>query len=181
MKNTKSCTTWKRKIGINWNFGNTLFCLYLMIHAIKWWFFKCDTSCPLNRQDFVFERGWGGVGRFNFKGPVLILFFHIWKKYFTNGLHGLPLKLLPGCRRVRNGLCVRYTLEINSIFSSRVVDSKVLRMAIQFWHFFLLIRGQNGKCTNVRNFRRFLFGMSLDVPVFKVPRLSCLSCLYKWL
>ena len=33
--NTKSCITWKRIIRINWNFGNTLFCLYHMIHAIK--------------------------------------------------------------------------------------------------------------------------------------------------
>ena len=50
--------------------------------------------------------------------------------------------------------------------SSRVLDSKVLRIAIQFQYFFL-IRRQNGEC-NVRNFRRFLFGMSLDVPAFKV-------------
>ena len=31
---TYSRVTWKRIIGINWNFGNMLFCLYLLIHAI---------------------------------------------------------------------------------------------------------------------------------------------------
>ena len=50
--------------------------------------------------------------------------------------------------------------------SSRVVDSKILRMVIQF-DFFFLIRRQNGEC-NVRSFREFLFGMSPDVPAFKV-------------
>ena len=50
---------------------------------------------------------------------------------------------------------------------SRIVDSKVLRVAIQFEVFFFLIKRQNGEC-NVRNFRRFLFGMSPDVPAFKV-------------
>ena len=48
----------------------------------------------------------------------------------------------------------------------KVADSKVLRMAIQFEYFFLIKR-QNGEC-NVRNFRRFLFGMSPDIPAFKV-------------
>ena len=32
---------------------------------------------------------------------------------------------------------------------------------------FVLLKRQNGEC-NVRNFRRFLFGMSPDVPVFEV-------------
>ena len=36
-----------------------------------------------------------------------------------------------------------------------------------FFFFFFLIRIQNGEC-NVRNFRRFLFGMSPDVPAFRV-------------
>ena len=67
---------------------------------------------------------------------------------------------------------------------SRVVNSKVLRVAIQFevcggcecvcvclflfLFFFFLIERQNGEC-NVRNFRRFLFGMSHDVLAFKAP------------
>ena len=51
--------------------------------------------------------------------------------------------------------------------SPRVVDSKVLRMAFQFEYFFFLIKRQNDEC-NVRNFRRFLFGMNPDVPAFKV-------------
>ena len=45
--------------------------------------------------------------------------------------------------------------------SSRVVDG---------WPFILSIvydKRQNGEC-NVRKFRRFLFGMSPDVPAFKV-------------
>ena len=53
--------------------------------------------------------------------------------------------------------------EVHLMASSRVADSKVLRMAIQFQHFFTIKR-QNGKC-NVRNFRQLLFGMSPDVPV----------------
>ena len=51
------------------------------------------------------------------------------------------------------------------VVSSRVVDSKVLRMTIR--SVFLLRKRQNGEC-NVRNFRRFLFGKSPDVPAFKV-------------
>ena len=39
-------------------------------------------------------------------------------------------------------------------------------MAIQFDYFFL-IKKQNGEC-KVGNFRRLLFGMSPDVPAFKV-------------
>ena len=50
--------------------------------------------------------------------------------------------------------------------SSRLVGSKVLIMGIQFEYFFQIKR-QNGEC-NVRNFRRFLFGMSPVVPAFKV-------------
>ena len=55
--------------------------------------------------------------------------------------------------------------EAHLIVSSRIVDSKVLRMVIQFEYFFL-IRRQIGEC-NVRNFRGFLFDMSPDVPAFK--------------
>ena len=56
--------------------------------------------------------------------------------------------------------------------SSREVGSKVLRMPIQFevfffFFFFFMIKMQNGEC-NVKNFRRFLFGLSPDVPAFKV-------------
>ena len=51
--------------------------------------------------------------------------------------------------------------------SSRVVVSKVFRMAIRFEYFFFLIRRQNGEC-NVRNFRRFLYGTRPDVLAFKV-------------
>ena len=29
MNHTKSCITWKRKIGMNWNFGNKLFSFYI--------------------------------------------------------------------------------------------------------------------------------------------------------
>ena len=54
------------------------------------------------------------------------------------------------------------------IVSSRIVDSKVLRTAIQFEYFFSIKRLNhvNGEC-NVRNFRRFLFGMSPDIPGLK--------------
>ena len=48
------------------------------------------------------------------------------------------------------------------ILSSRVVDSTVLRMDIQFEYFFS-DKKENGEC-NVRNFRRFLFSMSPDSP-----------------
>ena len=51
------------------------------------------------------------------------------------------------------------------------MDSKVLRMAIQFEYFFFLIRRHNDEC-NVRKFRRFLFGMNPDVPAFKVRVLT---------
>ena len=51
--------------------------------------------------------------------------------------------------------------------SSRVVDFKVLWMAIQFEYFFFLIKRQNCE-SNIYNFRRFLFGMSPDEPAFKV-------------
>ena len=85
-------------------------------------------------------------------------------------------------------MCVSYTLKINQLWilrflfkmnhfeadlmvSSREVDSKVLKMAIQFEHFSdkkqTNKQKQNGEC-NVRNLRRFLFGMSADVPAFKV-------------
>ena len=56
--------------------------------------------------------------------------------------------------------------EVHLMVSSRVVDSKVFRMAIQFEYFFLIKR-QSGKCS-VRHFRRFLFDMSPDVQAFKV-------------
>ena len=36
--------------------------------------------------------------------------------------------------------------EAHALVSSRVMNSKVLRMAIQFWVFFYLIRRQNGEC-----------------------------------
>ena len=52
------------------------------------------------------------------------------------------------------------------VVSSRVVDSKVLRMAIQF-EYLSLVKRKIGKC-NVRNFRWFHFGMCPDVPAFKV-------------
>ena len=54
---------------------------------------------------------------------------------------------------------------------SQKVDSKVLRMAIELKYFDE--KRQNGDC-NVRNFRRFLFGMRLDVdvPAFKVRVLT---------
>ena len=51
------------------------------------------------------------------------------------------------------------------LVSSREVDFKVLRMAIQFQYFFMIKR-QNGEC-NVRNFGRSLFGKS-HVPALKV-------------
>ena len=56
------------------------------------------------------------------------------------------------------------------------VDSKALSMAIlmhskvcepnSMWQYFYE-KWQNGEC-NVRNFRRFFFGMSSDVPEFKI-------------
>ena len=49
--------------------------------------------------------------------------------------------------------------------SSRVADFKVPRIAIQFEYF--SDKRQNDEC-NVRNFRRFLFDMSPDVPAFTV-------------
>ena len=61
--------------------------------------------------------------------------------------------------------------EVHLMVSSREVDSKVLKMAIQYEYFFFLIKKQNGE-SNVRNFRRFLFGMSLDVPALKVHVLT---------
>ena len=81
-------------------------------------------------------------------------------------------------------MCISYTLEITQLqilhfyvkmnhfeaylrVSSGVVDSKVLRIHGHSVSVFFLIRRQNGKC-NVRNFRRFLFGMSPDVLAFKV-------------
>ena len=58
--------------------------------------------------------------------------------------------------------------ESHLMVSSRVVDSKVLEMAIQFEYFFFLKRGQDSEC-NVRNSERLiLFGMSPDVPAVKV-------------
>ena len=56
--------------------------------------------------------------------------------------------------------------EVHLMISSRAVDSKVLRMAIQFEYFFFLIKRQNGE-HNDRNFRRFLFGMSPNVMASK--------------
>ena len=53
--------------------------------------------------------------------------------------------------------------EVHMMVSLRVVDSKV----IQFGYFFFLIRRQNVEC-NIKNLRRFLFGISLDVLAFKV-------------
>ena len=50
---------------------------------------------------------------------------------------------------------------------SRVVDSKVLRMAIQLEHFFSDKKAKWQKC-NVRNFKRFVFGISFEVPTLKV-------------
>ena len=47
--------------------------------------------------------------------------------------------------------------ETDLMVSSCVVDSKLLKMTIQFF----LIKRWNG-------FRRFLFGVSPDVPVFKI-------------
>ena len=44
-------------------------------------------------------------------------------------------------------------------------SSKIPRMVIQFEYFFL-IEKQNGE-SNVTNFRRFLFGVSPEVPAFK--------------
>ena len=63
--------------------------------------------------------------------------------------------------------------EAHLMVSSREVDSKVtvLRMAIQFEYSFFIIKRQNGECF-VRNFRRFLFGMSPDGPVFKIRVLT---------
>ena len=51
--------------------------------------------------------------------------------------------------------------------SLSVVGFKVLKMAIKRGYFFFLIKRQNDEC-DVRNFRRFLFVMSPDVPAFKV-------------
>ena len=55
--------------------------------------------------------------------------------------------------------CILYVrmnhFEVHLMVSWRVVDSKVLRMAIQF-EYFLLIKRQNGEC-NARHLRRFLF------------------------
>ena len=52
--------------------------------------------------------------------------------------------------------------------SSRILDSKVLKMVIKFeYFFFFLIRRHNGEC-NVRNFSRCLFSMSSYVLVFKI-------------
>ena len=56
--------------------------------------------------------------------------------------------------------------EADLMASSKAVYSKVLRMAIQFEYFFVIKR-QNGEC-NVINHGEFLFGMSFDVPAFKV-------------
>ena len=58
-------------------------------------------------------------------------------------------------------------LKAHLMLLSRLVDSEVLWMSIQF-NFFLTNR-QNGEC-NVRNFRWFLFRMTPDpnIPVFKV-------------
>ena len=61
--------------------------------------------------------------------------------------------------------------EAHLMVSSRVVDSKVPRMVIQREYFFFLIKMQKGEC-NVRNFRRFLFGMNPDVPAFKLRVLT---------
>ena len=75
-------------------------------------------------------------------------------------------------RLTNYGLCTFYVkmnhFEAHLMISSGVLDSKVLRMAIQFEYFFIImIIRRNGEC-NIRNFRQFLFGMSHDVPAFKV-------------
>ena len=57
--------------------------------------------------------------------------------------------------------------EAHLMVSSREVDSKVFSMAIQIEYFFPLIKWQNGE-GYVGNFSRFLFGISPDVPAFKV-------------
>ena len=61
--------------------------------------------------------------------------------------------------------------EAHLMVSSGEVDSKVLRMTNQFEYFFSDKRA-NGEC-NVTNFRRFLFGMSPDVPALKVRVFIC--------
>ena len=50
--------------------------------------------------------------------------------------------------------------------SSRVLGFKVLMVVIEFKYFFLIKRQSDEY--NVWNFRRFLFGVSLDVSAFKV-------------
>ena len=55
--------------------------------------------------------------------------------------------------------------EVHLMVSSREVDSTVLRMALQLEYF--SDKKENGEC-NVRHFTPFLFGMSPDVPAFKV-------------
>ena len=57
--------------------------------------------------------------------------------------------------------------EADLMASSKAVYSKVLRMAIQFEYFFFVMKRQNGEC-NAINHVEFLFGMSFDVPAFKV-------------
>ena len=56
--------------------------------------------------------------------------------------------------------------EADLMVASKVVDSNIFRMAIQF-AYFLKIKWQNSE-RNVRSFKRFLFGMSPDVSAFKV-------------
>ena len=75
---------------------------------------------------------------------------------------GCPLHL----KLTKSRLCVFCVkmnhFEAHLMVSSRVVDSKVLRMAIQFEQFFSDKKAK-WRTYNVRNFRRFLFGTSLII------------------
>ena len=63
-------------------------------------------------------------------------------------------------------LCARMNYLEAFMRSSKSVNSKVLKIIIQSEYFFLIKR-QNGEyCFN--NFSWFLFGMSPDIPAFRV-------------